>query len=495
MTIFYFFLCCCLSSAILGIGAETDTSSFLQFAYTGKAVNFTVPANVTFMTIDLVAARGGHCETWAGKVFGGKGGRIQAVLNVTEGMSFMIEVGGKPSIYDDRYCNRYNCLGGYGGGGGTSYYSNGAPGGGGSYLSILPAKTLIAAAGAGGGAFCDYSSACPLYSMGIYTTRGGDGGGLEGETVYDACVGRGGNQTSGGLGGDWLRPDYSWHKQQHKGSFRQGGGGFYGGGGGGGYYGGGLGLYAGGGGGSSFVTTASGYNAQLVVHTQGYRDDNGYVNIVFNKVEFLSPVDATESPTLAPSVTPTVRPLLIPTRRPTAGASTPSAVPSQAPSRRPTQVPVTSSPTYPIMVPVIAPTPVPSIPDDDYITCSRENLKFFSGEAHDECLNQLFSEVSNQVQTLTATVNYLAATLRHHINETSTVHSPMQQDAASLNKETIEDMINDKFNPLNTSVSVLTETFKDYLVETKYKQPTINPTPAPSRHRRSRRPVAAEPQA
>jgi hypothetical protein len=200
-----YLLLCCLSSVILGISAATDTSSLLQFSYTGAAVNFTVPANVTFMTIDMVGARGGHCGGW---VSGGKGGRVQAVLNVTEGMKFMVEAGEKTIDYNDVHCNNFNiCPGGYGGGGTASYYSYGGPGGGGSYLSLLPSKTLIAAAGGGGGAHCDYSYECPLYRMGHYATRGGDGGGVEGETVYDACVGRGGNQTSGGLGGYFLTSD------------------------------------------------------------------------------------------------------------------------------------------------------------------------------------------------------------------------------------------------------------------------------------------------
>jgi hypothetical protein len=242
------------------------------------------------------------------------------------------------------------------------------------------------------------------------------------------------------------------------------------------------------------VTTSSTYNAQRVVHTQGYGDEHGYVNIVFNDIRF---IDVTREPSFAPTTIPTVRPITTPTRRPTAGALSPSASPTQAPSRRPTQAPVTSSPTKPIMVPVIAPTPVPSISDDDYTTCSRENLKFFSGEAHDDCLNQLFGDVSSQIQSMSATMNYMMETFRRYIdiNETSLIETV--DDIVNHKLEILEQQskhVDDKLNMLTGNVTILVDQFKDYLVETKYKEPTVSPTPAPTRHRRSRRPAtSAEP--
>jgi hypothetical protein len=176
------------------------------------------------------------------------------------------------------------------------------------------------------------------------------------------------------------------------------------------------------------------------------------------------------------------------------------------------------------MVPVIAPTPVPSISDDDYTTCSRENLKFFSGEAHDDCLNQLFGEMSSQMQSMSATMNYMMETFRKYIdiNETSLMETIANVNDKVLHLEEAVDSFADfeeavdskismlagnmtaladfdadvdsKISMLTGNMSALADTFEEYLVDTKYKQPTIPPTPAPTRRRRSRRPTAEGPQ-
>ena len=453
--------------SVVIIASEEESNKILQFEYSGKPVNFTVPENVTFMTIDMAGGRGDNVNYY-NPASGGKGGRVQAVLNVSAGMEFVVEVGGRP-IFDDTSCyfSAKVCTGGFGGGGSADSQSDCAPGGGGSYLYHMPKKELIVAVGGGGGAcgsvLFDF---CPLDQQGIYATRGGDGGGLIGETVYDYCVGTGGNQTHGGRMGEMIQNIYWLNKAPYSGSFKKGGSGF-GGGGGGGYYGGGAAFYTAGGGGSSFVSASSLFNAQGVIHTQGYSNDHGYMYIVFNELKYL---DVTKRPTAIPTATPSFRPFTVPTRRPTAGVLSPSETPTMQPSRRPTQAPVTSSPTFPFTVPVIAPTPAPSVPDDDYTTCNRDNLKFFSGDSHDRCADELFGDVYEKLSIVTANINYLSDSLRFYLNHTN----------VELNKIK---------NNTSQKLETLTQTIDTFLRDIKYKEPTAPPSPAPTRRRRSRSPT------
>jgi hypothetical protein len=157
------------------------------------------------------------------------------------------------------------------------------------------------------------------------------------------------------------------------------------------------------------------------------------------------------------------------------------------------------------MVPVIAPTPVPSISDDDYTTCSRENLKFFSGEAHDECLNQLFSDVSSQIQSMSATISYLVETFRKHavVNETNLNEHyerlDRKVDSLTTNITTLADTYEQQKTEVDTKIAVLdandvafggrfsamVDSFNQYLNDIKYKQPTPAPSQAPTKSRSS----------
>ncbi len=133
---------------IVTIQATTANPNVLQFTYTGTSANFTVPTGVTFMTVDVIGARGGNAINPSNMIYsvnGGGGGRVQAILNVTAGMKFTVEVGGKPDS-GDAMCGKFTgCPGGYGGGGGTNNYFSSA-GGGGSYITDVTTNELIIAA-------------------------------------------------------------------------------------------------------------------------------------------------------------------------------------------------------------------------------------------------------------------------------------------------------------------------------------------------------------
>ncbi len=177
-------------------------------------------------------------------------------------------------------------------------------------------------------------------------------------------------------------------------------------------------------------------------------------------------MDVTPPPSAEPTFTPSSRPFTVPTRRPTTGVT---AGPSAPPTRRPTRSPVTSSPTFPITVPVMAPTPLPSVSDDDYTVCSRDNLKYFTGDEHDRCADELFNGLYDMVQSLSANLNLVTDILRQNINATQECFIQTNHNSQSLTQ--------------------LTTIVEGYLHDVKFKEPTVPPTPVPTRRRRSRRPT------
>jgi hypothetical protein len=224
-------------------GFAESLRSHQTFTYTGKPQRFTVPSNVTSLTVDVVAARGGGQS-------GGLGGRVLATIPVTSGETLAVYVGGQGT----------DATGGFNGGGNGGSYSAGYGGGGASDVreggSKLRDRILIAGAGGGEGGG-DYQYQPP--------GRGGSGGGRIGRSGGSGSLsfgqgGRGGTQHHGGSGGvaggsgSNGTPGKSGYLG-HGGSGGNGGGGFGGGGGGGGggYYGGG-----GGGGGGSVDTSQNG---------------------------------------------------------------------------------------------------------------------------------------------------------------------------------------------------------------------------------------------
>jgi hypothetical protein len=211
-----------------------------------------VPSGVTQIQVDVRGAQGGDVN------YGGLGGRVRAVIEVTPSETLQINVGGQPS----------GTGAGFGGGGATSGAGHG--GGGASDVrrgSYAPADRLVVGGGGGGAG----SNPSTLWSM------GGAGGGLTaGAGTTSTCGagggGAGGSQSAGGGGG-----------LSNGGAGSLGSGGAApgnAGGGGGGYYGGGSGgngcsIGSAGGGGSSYAISA----ASGIQHELGFNRGNGVVTI------------------------------------------------------------------------------------------------------------------------------------------------------------------------------------------------------------------------
>ncbi len=232
------------------------------FNYNGGQQTWTVPAGVFSISVDVQGAQGGNNTSYGNR--GGFGGQVLADLAVTPGQIVYIRVGGWPNT---------STTGGYNGGANSNVSSlYGQGGGGATDLRIggtgLANRVIVAGGGGGGG-----------WNCGTDGSRGGDGGGLNGEAGYycsstgnTSYTGRGGSQNSGGAAGtNWCCPS--------SGSLGNGGsGGYRGAGGGGGYYGGGGSSYGGAGGGSSYSDPVLASN---VTHNQGVRTGHGVVNITF----------------------------------------------------------------------------------------------------------------------------------------------------------------------------------------------------------------------
>ena len=225
--------------------AEAAYINSQKFDHTGGVQTYTVPNDVTNVTIETWGASGGGAQ---GSV-GGKGAYAKGTIAVTPGEVLNVYVGGIGLAMNTPPLTLY---GGWNGGGnsyseaGSSY---GASGGGASDVrrggTALSNRIIVAAGGGGTG----------YYSGASYA--GGYGGAATGGTgvTSNAYTGGGGaTQSAGGSAGS--NSAYS-----AAGTLGQGAnntatsGGWNGSGGGGGYYGGGSGgaLGAGGGGGSSYI--------------------------------------------------------------------------------------------------------------------------------------------------------------------------------------------------------------------------------------------------
>ncbi|MEL6866666.1 MAG: glycine-rich protein, partial [Bacteroidota bacterium] len=247
---------------------ETEQQS-VTFNYTGSLQTFTVPEGVTSISVDAYGAAGGNARYTTG----GRGGRVQATLNVTPGESLNIYVGGQgTSFVSGQYSAR---AGGWNGGGTASTYYASA-GGGASDIRIGGTTVndrIIVAGGGGGGKGSSCGTSGP---GGGGNTTGGSGG-----HCYSGNSASGGTQTSGGN-----RGCYGSSYCGGYGSFGNGGNGNYysgtsgGGGGGGGWYGGGGGhIYGNGGGGSSYTHPDRCANVQ---HTQGTRSGHGQITLTYS---------------------------------------------------------------------------------------------------------------------------------------------------------------------------------------------------------------------
>ena len=256
-----------LGSDTLFAGSQltSNLSGSQTFNFTGSPQSYTVPANVTSLTVDVQGAQGGGSLPSPGSNPGGLGGRVQTTLSVTPGEVLSVYVGGTSSS---------NTGGWNGGGNGTS---NGAGGGGASDIRSggvgLANRVVTAGGGGGGGWNC---------GSGMNGGHGGGSGAAQngfncGSNDYNGtCVVGGGASPTAAGGGATC----GCSNAGVLGIGGQGGTcGQSGGGGGGGQFGGGGGYYGGGGGGSSFANATRTTNT---THSQGFRSGNGQIVISYN---------------------------------------------------------------------------------------------------------------------------------------------------------------------------------------------------------------------
>lgn len=154
-----------------------DQTITKNFSYTGNSQTFVAPQNGEY-TLEVWGAQGGNGSTQTTQ-YGGKGGYSTGSINLTQGNTLSIYVGGQGNT------PATSTPGGFNGGG--SGGNSGASGGGASDMRLggitLQNRIIIAGGGGGGG----------RGSGGL----GGAGGGLTGQ----GGNGGGGTQTSGGIGG------------------------------------------------------------------------------------------------------------------------------------------------------------------------------------------------------------------------------------------------------------------------------------------------------
>jgi len=224
--------------------------------YTGSVASFTVPNNVTKLTITVVGASGASASGGGTSLGGGLGGYTQVTMNASSGQVLYYAIGAPGSGIN----------GGFGGGGNGSNDSYQGGGGGGmtwvSTSTSFSTSTVLLVAGGGGGGAVENSG------------TGGGGGGTAG---VGGTGGNGGTQTAGGAGAGGAGSNGS---AGQGGSTTDSGQCYGGGGGGGGYYGGGAGNGtcgdgSSGGGGSGYVSNV----LTSATTTTGTNSGNGYITI------------------------------------------------------------------------------------------------------------------------------------------------------------------------------------------------------------------------
>ena len=273
-------------------GCTPTTASWLNapiaqtpFAYIGGTVNWTVPAWVTNIYVDVQGAVGGGTEFGGGNAFqsaGGNGGRVLVTgtagsingLTVTSGHVLQVLVG------------QVGSSGGaavFGGGGADNTYSSFWPGaGGGGYSGVKDntSATQLVIAGGGGGGGGDFAG----------FDNGGAGGGssstgIAGFGASDCAggtigTGGGGGSASAGIGqGSCLGDAAGQNGAALQGGNRTTGNGA--GGGGGGWFGGGTGSDGGGGGGGSSYASAAAVGTATFVPGYNTSANGGLVIITY----------------------------------------------------------------------------------------------------------------------------------------------------------------------------------------------------------------------
>lgn len=247
------------------------TRRFFKRVTFTENTTWTVPENVTLISVDCVGAKGWNDANCTG----GNGGRIQCNLSVTPQQTLYFTIGTIPT---NGPTASYNA---------SDIRTN---------ENSLENRIIVA----GGGGSGSYAN-----SYGIFPTFGGNGGGLIGGTGttslrwgYSSSGGTGGTQTEGGTGGTAATP-YTRGFVGGVGTLGLGGNGdtYTGvaGAGGAGYYGGGGGATSsfadektkanaagGGGGGSSYADPTL---CSEVIHTQGYQNGDGYISLDYEVAE------------------------------------------------------------------------------------------------------------------------------------------------------------------------------------------------------------------
>lgn len=233
----------------------------------GGVQQFTVPDNVTELTVEVAGAAGSDADSGPARTPGGAGAIVTATFTVTPGTIFDVVVGGRGG-YPNGGSGDSTAVSNFGGSGGGS--SDFRPNGG-AFLSAF-----IIAAG-GGGAGYRYNPATSTGGQGGFYA-GGDGESAQGATQY---AGGAGGTIAGPFGeaGDTDGQGFGGDAGDETSSFAEpgggGGGGLHGGGGASAAAGNGAGLGGGaGGGGSSYADPAA---LDLLFVDGGNDAANGYV--------------------------------------------------------------------------------------------------------------------------------------------------------------------------------------------------------------------------
>jgi hypothetical protein len=174
---------------------------YQSLIYTGADQTFTIPADVTTLTIDAFGAEGGNALYDQQVRQGTLGGLVRAVVPVTPSAKLTVRVGGRGSDYvigAQRIPGWPN--------GGRAYFtpagwgSGGGDGGGSS--SVLHGSDILLEAGGGGGGTSLWKNALGRPGG----TQGTLPGGNKSGGTADQFLGAGGGGWNGGAGANWNTP-------------------------------------------------------------------------------------------------------------------------------------------------------------------------------------------------------------------------------------------------------------------------------------------------
>ena len=229
--------------------------------------NTTYTTELDNLSIDCVGSKGNG-------TYGGKGGRVQCTLKKPAGTNLVLTVGGVP---ESGYIQSYNAsdirIGG------TELRNRViVAGGGGAGTGNSPNSSSSTNFGGAGGGLIGGTAGSTSFLAGGFGGTQGDGGAAAYATGGNADGWLGGAKGSFGMGGNggsgYMYGGFIWAGA--------GGAGYYGGGGGSVYDINKVGISRAGGGGGSSYTNADCSN---VVHTQGFQDGAGYIDIGVDSVK------------------------------------------------------------------------------------------------------------------------------------------------------------------------------------------------------------------